>query len=388
MKLTKYSYLMMIGHICADTAQGALPAMLPFLVAQGNISYASASGLVFATSAVSSLIQPVFGYLGDRSSKQWLMALGVFLSGLGLAAMGYMDHYWQMFAVVAVSGAGVALFHPEGGKTANIVAGNQKGMGMGLFGAGGNIGFTIGPVIASAAMVAFGLKGTAVFIIPGLIVAIIFLASAKNLKRYMRLTALNESEDVSEESSREKNDWPSFVRAVSSVFMRSIVNYGLFVFIPLYWVSILGQSKVSGSIKLTLMAVVGVAATVGGGMIADRFGFVPMIRAANIIMFPFMLALVMTDNVVIATLLLIPIAVCNSAPYSAMIALSQSFLPKSIGLASGITLGLSVSVGGMFSPVLGKVADACGLHAAMYLLLALAAAAIAVSFILPPQKDR
>jgi len=385
MKLSRYTYLMMTGHICADITQGALPAILPFLIAEGNITYTSAAGLVLATSSVSSLLQPAFGYLGDRGSNQWLMALGIFLAGTGFAIIGFMDSYWGMFAAAAVSGAGVALFHPEGGKTANLVAGENKGMGMGLFGAGGNIGFTLGPMIASVTMVSFGIKGTAFFFFPAIVVTVIFLMSIKTLKKFMHMTASeNDKKGYSEDN---ENNWSSFGRAVSIVFIRSIINYGLLVFVPLYWVGILGQSEASGSIKLTIMSGVGVFATLTGGKLADKLGFVPVIRAGNILMIPFLILLLMTENILTATLLLIPIAFCNSVPYSAMIALSQSFLPKSVGLASGITLGLSVSIGGMVSPFMGKIADIYGLTAAMYVLLGFAVVAVFISFILPKEKS-
>ncbi len=289
-----------------------------------------------------------------------------------------------MFTAAAVSGAGVALFHPEGGKTANIVAGENKGMGMGLFGAGGNIGFTIGPMVASVTMVSFGIKGTAFFFFPALIVTVIFLMSIKTLKIFMHMTASEKDKNGYYEDN--ENNWASFGRAVSIVFIRSIINYGLLVFIPLYWVGILGQSEVSGSIKLTIMSGIGVFATLAGGKLADKLGFVPVIRAGNILMIPFLILLLMTENILAATLLLIPIAFCNSVPYSAMIALSQSFLPRSVGLASGITLGLSVSIGGMVSPFMGKIADIYGLDAAMYVLLGFALVAVAISFILPKEK--
>lgn len=383
MKLSKYSYLIMLGHVCADMTQGALPAILPFLVSSGSISYTSASGLVFAVSAVSSLVQPVFGYLGDRTSRQWLMSLGVFLSGVGLAIMGLMDSYWKMFAIVAISGVGVALFHPEGGKCANYVAGENKGAGMGLFGAGGSIGFAIGPMLASFAMVTFGIEGTVIFAFPAAIVSIMLLLSLKGLKSYIA--------DGHDEKPRQvtalENDWPSFFRAVTIVFVRSIMNYGLVVFIPLYWVGVLGQSEASGGLRLTILAAFGIIATLAGGKFADKYGYVKLIRIANFAMLPFLIMLLMVDDPTIATLLIIPLAFCNSGPYSAMIAHSQSFLPKSMGLASGITLGLSVSVGGMVSPLIGYAADTFGLSSAMYAIVAVAFLGIIFSLIIPKQRD-
>ena len=50
-----------------------------------------------------------------------------------------------------------------------------------------------------------------------------------------------------------------------------------------------------------------------------------------------------------------------------MIVLGQQFLPGRVGFASGITIGLAVSVGGFAAPVLGRLADLAGVHTVFYL---------------------
>ena len=53
--------------------------------------------------------------------------------------------YMGIFAVVMFAGLGSAIFHPEGGRMANCVAGAQKGRSMGIFAASGNLGFVFAP---------------------------------------------------------------------------------------------------------------------------------------------------------------------------------------------------------------------------------------------------
>ena len=52
-------------------------------------------------------------------------------------------------------------------------------------------------------------------------------------------------------------------------------------------------------------------------------------------------------------------------PFSLQITLGQDYLPSRLGTASGITLGLNVSVGGLMSPLIGHVADATSLRTAL-----------------------
>ena len=48
-----------------------------------------------------------------------------------------------------------------------------------------------------------------------------------------------------------------------------------------------------------------------------------------------------------------------------MVVLGQKYLPNHMGLASGVTLGLAVTMGGVISPVLGWISDNYGIHAAV-----------------------
>ena len=84
-----YSYVLMMGHLCADISGGALPAILPFLITEKGITYAAAAGLTFALSSIGSVIQPVFGSMADKTSRPWLMALGIFMSGCGISMLGF-----------------------------------------------------------------------------------------------------------------------------------------------------------------------------------------------------------------------------------------------------------------------------------------------------------
>ena len=54
------------GHVVNDMNQGAVPALLPFLIAERGLTYAAAGGVVLAATLLSSLIQPALGHLSDR----------------------------------------------------------------------------------------------------------------------------------------------------------------------------------------------------------------------------------------------------------------------------------------------------------------------------------
>lgn len=177
-----------------------------------------------------------------------------------------------------------------------------------------------------------------------------------------------------------------FARLVGAVTCRAIVFYGLNTFIPLYWVYELNQSKAAGATALTVMFTAGLFSTLLGGRLADRYGarFVMLLGYGSLVLtFPLFL---MSDNVQVLTLLLIPIAFGIFAPFSPMIVMGQRFLPNRVGLASGVTLGLAISIGGVAAPLLGYVADVHGIKSAFASLLAIPVLAVLLSFSLPNDK--
>ena len=367
-----YSYLMMLGHICCDMSQAAVPVLLPFLVAQYGIGYAAAAGLMFANTSISSLIQPLLGIIADRKQMHWLMGLGIMMSGLGIAAIGFLDNYWGIFAATMFAGIGGAVFHPEAGRMANFVAGEKKGRSMSTFSAGGNLGFVIGPATITLAVSIWGIKGVTLAQSPTLIMALVFFCMQKKFVYLSDAAKLREKEKAA--GDERKDDWNAFLRLSVSIFARSIVQSGLQTFIPLYWVSVLLQTQQQGALMVTVMAIASTVTAFLGGRLADRFGFRRIICIAIATMAPLMVLMLITKSVWIATAIVIPLMAMVSLAHSPSVVLGQVYLPNHLGFASGVTMGLYVSVGGILSPLLGVVGDNFGLTTALFVVAGVALA--------------
>ena len=165
-----------LAHASCDLNQGALPILLPFFIAEHHITYAAAATIVFASNMVSTITQPFFGYIADRQSRPWLIPLGVIIAGLGFSCAGIAPTYEIVLLAVAVSGLGVATFHPEGARQAHAIAGDRKATAMSLFTVGGQLGFAIGPLVATALLLTRGLPGTLWFLLPAIVVTFFLVA--------------------------------------------------------------------------------------------------------------------------------------------------------------------------------------------------------------------
>lgn len=387
--------LVSLGHLSCDVNGGALPAVLPFLITNYGFNYQAAAGLMFAFSCLSSIIQPLFGWLSDKVSKPWFIPVGVLLAGCGLGAVGFMRSYWAIFAVIVASGVGAALFHPEGARFANRVSGATKGTGLSIFSVGGNGGFVVGPILAVAAINAWGMRGTAVFGAISLIMAAILLyqiARMTGLKKPLAAPgqgsaaqsepAAGVGTEEEEEEGRGKNNWKEFSKLTGAIIARSILFVGYNTFIPLYWVGHFGQSKDAGALALTCFCTFGVISNFIGGMLSDRFGYLRIIRLSYLLLIPVVILFGLANNLYAAYALLLPLGFSLYAPFSSMVVLGQKYLAKNIGLASGVTLGLATSMGGIAAPLLGRIADLHGLPRAVQSLTVVAVLGAVFAFLL------
>src|SRR5258708_11997416 len=167
----KSTLLLMLAHVASDLTQGAVAGFLPVFVAERHWSYATAGSLVLALNLSSSVVQPAFGHWADRKPRAWLIPLGLVLAGRGLALTGWMPTYHLVIAVLALAGIGVAAFHPAAAQALHSIAGERRATAMGIFTVGGNVGFAIGPLLATGVVLMAGVGGSPLLLIPGGVMA-------------------------------------------------------------------------------------------------------------------------------------------------------------------------------------------------------------------------
>ncbi|GAA3465584.1 MFS transporter [Nonomuraea roseola] len=358
--------LLSSGHACVDVYQGAVAALVPFFVSERAYTYAAASGIVLAASLLSSVVQPLFGALTDRWALPWLLPVSTLVGGAGVALAGVGDSYPLTLLVVAVSGLGVAAYHPEAARVAREVSRGSH-TAMGWFSLGGNLGFAAAPLLVSAVIATGGLRASPLLAVPALAGAALCAAALRAVRTPARATAAARAS-----LATGRDDWPSFLRLSGAVGCRSIVFVGLSAFISLYARQRTGGGDLSGTAALFVLYLGGAVGTVAGGRLATRFGRLPVVR------WSYALTVLAVAGVVFAPgpsfhLFAALASAGLYVPFSLHITLGQDYLPRRVGTASGVTLGLAVSVGGLASPLVGAVADATSLQAALAPLIALPA---------------
>ncbi len=374
---------LLLGHLMTDLNQGMLPALLPFFIADKGLSYAAAGGLILAANVSSSVVQPLFGFMADRRPSPWLIPAGVAAAGIGLALSGIAPTYPLIAASIGLSGLGVAAFHPEGSRAANYASGDRRATGMSIFSTGGNLGVSLGPLVITPLVLHFGLRASLAMAGPMVIVAT-FLGTQLSQLAELRPPAKTGGPAAMSVEDR----WGPFARLGGVVGLRSVVYAGIVSFLPLFWAQVLGKSKADGASALSLVLGAGIFGTLAGGRLADILGRRIIVLCSMIPLTPLLYVLATTRDPRMALMLLAPIGFIFYMPFSVLVVMGQEYLPNRVGMASGVTLGLGITMGGLAAPLLGRLADFYGVAAPLIVVAFLPVLAIAVTLTLPPERDR
>jgi FSR family fosmidomycin resistance protein-like MFS transporter len=365
------------GHCATDFAGGALPALLPFFVDKFDLSYTLAASAMLASALSSSIVQPLFGLWSDRSGALWLLPGGVALAGAGIAVACVAPSYPLVLLFVVLSGLGVAAYHPEGSKFAAFASGQRRASGMSLFSIGGNIGYALGPTIATPLVLAFGLTGGLLLAVPCAVVAVVLIALVPFLSSF-----------APERGRRLQSDRPDRVGALllllGVIAFRSVAWFGLITFVPLWEVS-LGHSKAHGNHLLSLMLLAGGVGTLAAGPLADRFGRRPVLLVSTAMTAPLILVFVAVGGIP-GAIALAGVGIAVIGTFGVTMVMAQEYLPGRIGMASGLSIGLSIGLGGIGAVALGAIADSIDLRAAMYVAAASAVLALGLAALLPSSR--
>lgn len=374
-------FLLTAAHLVNDLNQGVLPAMIPWLITHRGLSLALASTLTLAANLFGSIVQPLFGYISDKRPSALVIPAAILLATGGTALIGFAPTLPLMLAGAVVSGIGVAAFHPESSRFSNYFAGRKRASGMSTFTVGGYLGFAVGPVVAAPLILAFGLPGVAFLLIPAVVIAVLLV---RELPRF------NEIRRTAHRVHRERSgndDWRGFSLMGVVVALRSTTFLAAVTFTPVFIMRVSGVHAVFGSFALFALLLGGAIGTMQGGRLADRIDRrrVIALSLALTAIFAALLALCGTyfHAYAMMTALALGFGISLGLSAGVLVVLGQEYLPKHIGIASGVTLGLANTIGGLAAPAFGKVGDEFGLVMVYVTIAAFAVLAFGGTFLMP-----
>jgi FSR family fosmidomycin resistance protein-like MFS transporter len=375
--------LLAVGHLVIDLNQGSLPAILPFLKSAHGLSYAAAATIVLVSNLTSSVIQPLFGYLADRTARRWMLPLSIALSGIGLGLTGIAPGYAAVLVLVVLMGFGVAAYHPEGYRTATRLAGqHRKATALSWFSLGGNIGIALGPPVIATLVTGVGLSGSLGLLLPSLLVAALLLAVLP------RIAEASERADAAAKTVGHGVNMPgAMALLVLVVMIRSWTQLGFTTFVPFYYLDVLkADPRVVGPLLFVFLGS-GAVATVIAGPLADRWGARPFMVWVFLAVTP-LAVLFLNVSGILAFVVLGLVGAVLVSTFTMAVVLAQQYLPRNPGMASGLIVGFAIGTGGLGVTLLGWVADHWGLMTALWISALMPLAGFVAAAFLPAPRAR
>ena len=354
-----------IFHCINDFGQGSLAALIPFFIANFGLNYYQSASIIFCNTVVASIAQPALGYVADRWRVPWFIPVGFSITLVSISAIALATSYEMILALSLIAGLGAALFHPEAALLVNRMQSNELGNAMGRFAVGGSAGFALGPLLAGGVYV-FGAHFlwvfTAIALIGVLLYVYAFTGSAAT-------DVVGESKSSAKSTNTGANDWVSFGKLFFVIASRSILFSVLSIFIPILYITVINGEASASSLALTVYFAMGAVLTYMGGALSDKLGFLKTVRLGNLIFLPSVLVFIFVPNIWGFFGAMIPMAFGIFSQYGPITVLGQKYLAKNAGFASGITLGLGITLGGLVAPYVGHLADIYDVQTALMTLI-------------------
>ena len=354
-----------IFHCINDFGQGSLAALIPFFIANFGLNYYQSASIIFCNTVVASVAQPVLGYVADRWRVPWFIPVGFSITLVSISAIALATSYEMILALSLIAGLGAALFHPEAALLVNRMQSNELGTAMGRFAVGGSAGFALGPLLAGGVYV-FGAHFLWVFTAIALLGVLLYLYAFTG---EADTTNAGESKSSAKSTNTGANDWVSFGKLFFVIASRSILFSVLSIFIPILYITVINGEASASSLALTMYFAMGAVLTYMGGALSDKLGFLKTVRLGNLIFLPSILVFIFVPNIWGFFGAMIPMAFGVFSQYGPITVLGQKYLAKNAGFASGITLGLGITLGGLVAPYVGHLADIYDVQTALMTLI-------------------
>ena len=338
-------------HFTGDFYNSFIVPLLPLFIDKFALTLAQAGLITGLSRFMAFVIQPPVGYLADRYPSRFFALGGPLLVMMFIPLTGIAPYFWMLVLFVCLGSVGSSMFHPTAAGMVEPYAGRHFGLAMSIFGTGGTLSFALGPLFISWFVGQYGLSATPYSMILGLAVWV-FL--------YMTVP-------VPQASSIQSR---GFINSFKEIFgpvwlpilllwlvmtLRAFVGQSFMTFLPVM-VARQGYSLVAIGALVSLFTVAGAPSGLLAGHLSDRIGFKPVFISALLLATPNMLALLhLPGNWIFLFAFLAGFFIM--APLPLGVALAQRLAPQGKSMASSLMMGLAYGMGGLLTPLTGKLAD-------------------------------
>ena len=355
-----------ICHCLNDTLQSVISAVYPLFKEDLELSFAQIGLITLVYQSAASVCQPLTGLFFDKWPSAWSLPTGMSFTLVGLLSLAFANTLPLVLCSVALVGIGSSVFHPEASRLTSLASGGKRGLAQSLFQVGGNLGGSLGPLLAAVFVAPYGRRHIALFTILAFTAIMVMIPVGHWYKSFLLRLRKAEGETLKTSVCRPlpmgKTVF-SIAILLILIFSKYIYMASLNSYYTLYLIHKFGVSVQASQLYLFVFLIATAIGTLLGGPIGDRVGRKYVIWASILGAAPFTLIMPHVENLYLTTVLSFCVGLTLSSAFPAILVYAQELLPYKLGLISGLFFGFAFGVAGIASAVLGNMADRYGIEA-------------------------
>lgn len=355
-----------ICHCLNDTLQSVISAVYPLFKEDLGLSFAQIGLITLVYQSAASVCQPLTGLFFDKWPSAWSLPTEMSFTLVGLLSLAFANTLPLVLCSVALVGIGSSVFHPEASRLTSLASGGKRGLAQSLFQVGGNLGGSLGPLLAAVFVAPYGRRHIALFTILAFTAIMVMIPVGHWYKSFLLRLRKAEGETLKTSVSRPlpmgKTVF-SIAILLILIFSKYIYMASLNSYYTFYLIHKFGVSVQASQLYLFVFLIATAIGTLLGGPIGDRVGRKYVIWASILGAAPFTLIMPHVENLYLTTVLSFCVGLTLSSAFPAILVYAQELLPYKLGLISGLFFGFAFGVAGIASAVLGNMADRYGIEA-------------------------
>ena len=259
-----------VAHGVSHFYQLAFVTMLLIVREKAGLSFTDVGVLGGLFYGVSGVVQTGAGFAVDRFGARPILAGGLLIVGLALAAVSVAHSFPAFAAIAAIAGAGNSVFHPADFALLNAsVRHDRLGRAFSIHGLGGSLGWAAAPVMYFLNAL-LGWVGAAVIgALPGIVLAILVLVHRRDLVDH-RIKARAVAAEQGKASLAGLFLQPAILLCLAYFALLAAASVGVQQFAVPAWNQMFGVSESYGAFCLIVFIVGSAAGVFAGGFFADR----------------------------------------------------------------------------------------------------------------------
>ncbi len=347
----KVLFTLTLVHFTGDFYSSYTTPLFPLFVDKLGLSLTEVGIVAGVNRILAFIVQPFAGYMADRYPTRGYILTGLLMTVIFIPLSGVSVGFWSLLIVIAAGSVGSSMFHPSVTGMVPLYSGRNTGFAMSIFNTGGTLAFGIGPLFITWYATRFGLSAMPYTMLIGF-VAVIYLFTVVPVPQSEGMRSLGFMGSIRKSLG---SAWRAVVLIWLVMVLRAIVGQSFMTFMPVFYVQ-KGFSVVSAGVLFSLFTIAGTFSGLTAGHLADRIGFKKIFLVTHGLMGPVLLLLLYLDGVwVYFGVVLAGIFVLATMPLG--VALAQQLAPKGRSMVASLMMGFAFGLGGIVSPLVGKMAD-------------------------------